>query len=336
MKNRWVEDEARSLDALDLLVYRSRLIGSETSLVLWSGGNTSVKLAEIDFRGRSVEVMRIKGSGADLKSIERRHFAGIRLADLEPLFDRTAMIDEEMVPYLSHCVVDPDSPRPSIETLLHGFVPHPHVDHTHADAILALTNTSDPKRHVEAVFGEEAARIPYCRPGFRLARMVGEAARGNPGARCVVLEKHGLITWGDTAKTCYDTTIEMITRAEKYLRERGRDRAAFGAAIHAPLPPAARRRVVSAVAPFLRGLLGRRGEATLSRAVLRFDDTPEVLEFVGSEAGPQIGLGGPATPDHLLYTRARPLCVQGPAPAQLERPEGIEALKQAQARDIEK
>ena len=155
MKNLWSEDEARGLSGVDLLVYRSRLIGRETGLVLWGGGNTSSKHQEIDFRGRSVAVMRIKGSGSDLATIQPRDFPGIRLEDLEPLWGRSTMSDQEMVDYLSHCLMEPGSPRPSIETLLHGFVPFPHVDHTHADAILGLTNTVDGKRHTGAVFGKE-------------------------------------------------------------------------------------------------------------------------------------------------------------------------------------
>jgi rhamnulose-1-phosphate aldolase/alcohol dehydrogenase len=315
MKNLWNQREAGRLKGIDLLVYRSRLIGRETSLVLQGGGNTSLKHQETDFRGRSIRVMRIKGSGADLRTIAPGRFPGIRLDDIEPLFERADMADEEMVDYLLHCLVDPDSPRPSIETLLHGFVPHPHVDHTHADAILALTNTIDGKRNVEAAFGSDAVWIPYRRPGFRLSREVGEAARRNPSARCAVLEKHGLITWGDTARRSYDTTIEMINRAEKFAREQARGRVVLGGPARQALAGTARRRVATRIAPYLRGLLARCGGGAPARAILHFDDSSGVLEFVGSEAGPQAALAGPATPDHLLYTRVRPLVVQLPPAA---------------------
>ncbi|MEK7798259.1 MAG: class II aldolase/adducin family protein, partial [Acidobacteriota bacterium] len=194
MQNLWRDEEAGGFSGLDLLVYRSRLIGRDSNLVVWGGGNTSSKHEETDFRGRKVRVMRIKGSGSDLKTIEAKHFPGIRLDDLEPLERREAMTDEEMVAYLVHALLEPQSPRPSIETLLHGFVPHPHIDHTHAAAILALTNTADGRRHVEAAFGQEAIWIPYRRPGFALSREVAGAVRRQPQARCVVLEKHGLIT----------------------------------------------------------------------------------------------------------------------------------------------
>jgi len=336
MKNLWSEKEAKGLTGIDLLVYRSRLIGQEPALVLWGGGNTSLKHEEADFRGRSVAVMRIKGSGSDLRTIQRDRFPGVRVDDLLPLLERNDMSDEEMVSYLSHCLLEPGSPRPSIETLLHGFVPHPHVDHTHADAVLTLTNTTDGKRHVEAVFGKEAIWIPYRRPGFRLSRDVAEGVRGNPEARCAILEKHGLITWGDTARESYDATIEMNTRAEKYAREKGRRRSVFGGLVQEPLPPTTRRAAFTRIAPFLRGLLSRTGNGGLERVVLRFDESSDVLEFVGSEAGPQIALAGPATPDHLLYTRARPMFVPGPAPGQLDRPEDFDALKQAMSKAMEK
>jgi rhamnose utilization protein RhaD (predicted bifunctional aldolase and dehydrogenase)/NAD(P)-dependent dehydrogenase (short-subunit alcohol dehydrogenase family) len=355
MDNLWREEEAARLSGLDLLVYRSHLIGRNPGLVLWGGGNTSIKQVEGDFRGRDVRVMRIKGSGSDLRTIEPKHFPGIRLEDLEPLIDRDSMSDDEMVAYLVHCLMEPAAPRPSIETLLHGFVPHPHIDHTHADAILSLTNTPDGKRHVEEVYGAEAALVAYRRPGFRLSREVAEALRRHPKARCVVLEKHGLITWGATAKESYDATIEMNSRAEEYARDRHRGRAVFGAVAPTPLDGSERRRVVAAVAPFLRGLLSGRpspagkgtaappsvpgGEGGVGRAprvVLRFDDSEDVLEFVGSEAGPQICLAGPATPDHLLYTKPRPLFVQGIAPGTLRTPAGLEALRQALGVELQK
>ncbi|MBI4169248.1 MAG: class II aldolase/adducin family protein, partial [Acidobacteria bacterium] len=258
MENLWRDEEAAGLEGIGLLVHRSRLIGRNPDLVVWGGGNTSIKHVEADFRGREVRVMRIKGSGSDLKSIEPRHFPGIRLDDLEPLLLREAMSDEEMVAYLVHCLMEPGSPRPSIETLLHGFVPHPHIDHTHADAILALTNTPDGRRHVESVYGREAIWIPYRRPGFVLSREVADAVRAHPKARCVVLEKHGLITWGQTAKESYAATIEMNSRAEEYARDRGRGKSVFGPVAQPPLAAEARRRAIARIAPFLRGLLSGR------------------------------------------------------------------------------
>ncbi len=321
MDNLWRDEEAAGLGGLDLLVYRSRLIGRDSALVVWGGGNTSIKQVETDFRGRPVRVMRIKGSGSDLKTIEPSHFPGIRLDDLEPLLDRPSMSDDEMVAYLVHCLMEPGSPRPSIETLLHGFLPHDHIDHTHADALLSLTNTVDGPRHVEAVFGTEAVLVPYRRPGFVLSREVAEAVRRHPRARSVVLEKHGLITWGRSAKESYDVTIEMNTRAEEYARATGRGKKVFGGAARPPLSPEARRRIVVRVAPFLRGLLSGRPAATAS-----FTPAP----------GSRVLLRFEATPDHLLYTRPRPLFVQDEAAVDLEGSEGITRLKEAIVRGLER
>ena len=343
MDNLWRDDEARGLDGVELLVYRSRLIGRDTGLVVWGGGNTSIKHQETDFRGRTVRVMRIKGSGSDLKTIEARQFPGIRLDDLEPLRDRRSMSDEEMVAYLVQCLMEPGSPRPSIETLLHGFVAHAHIDHTHADAILALTNTEDGRKHVEAAYGHDLIWIPYRRPGFVLSREVGEAAASHPRARGVVLEKHGLITWGRSAKESYDATIEMNTRAEEYARDKAKGKRVFGASKHPPLPRAARLSVVARIAPYLRGLLSARTPGATEekgvtgaarRVVLRYDDADDVLEFVGSEAGPKLCEVGPATPDHLLYTKPRPLMIDAPPPAALETREGIGRLEQAIGRGL--
>jgi len=324
MQNHWRDEEAGPLSGLNLLVYRSRLIGRDTNLVVWGGGNTSIKHEETDFRGRKVRVLRIKGSGSDLKTIEPKHFPGIRLDDLEPLEQRASMSDEEMVAWLVHCLMEPQSPRPSIETLLHGFVPHPHIDHTHADAILALTNTADGRRQVEQAFGQDAVWVPYRRPGFALSKEVAEAVRAHPKARCVVLEKHGLITWGKSAKESYDATIEMNTRAEEHAGRRAAGKAVFGPAARAVLPREARRAVVARIAPRLRGLLSGRPPGAV-RAILRFDDGDDVLEFVSSRSARELCQAGPATPDHLLYTKPRPLFVE--PPGDLDAPGGAEALK---------
>jgi len=174
MKSRWSNAEAAGLDDLDLLVYASRLLGADDTLVLWGGGNTSLKRMETDFRGRPVEVLRVKGSGSDMKSVQRRDFPGVRMEDVRALLDRDDMSDEEMVAYLRHTLMEPDSPRPSIETLLHAWIPQAAVAHSHADAILMLTNNCDGELHVRRCFGGEVAMIPYIRPGFRLSKEVAQ------------------------------------------------------------------------------------------------------------------------------------------------------------------
>src|SRR5579884_1326298 len=160
MQNRWNEAEAGCLSPIEQLIYMSRLIGAETDLVVWGGGNTSLKVWEPDFRGRDTYVLRIKGSGSDLKTIERKHFSGVRMEDALAAADRPDMTDEEMVAYLAFTLMSPTDPRPSIETLLHAFIPAAAVAHSHADAIVALCNNTRGDEAVREALGEDVIRIP--------------------------------------------------------------------------------------------------------------------------------------------------------------------------------
>src|SRR5207248_9917198 len=191
MRSRWNDADGAALDALDLLVYASRLIGAETSLVVWGGGNTSIKTVERDHRGREVDVLRVKGSGSDLKSVERKDFPGVRMDDILELLPRDDMSDSEMVGYLAHGLLDPGGVRPSIETLLHGFVTAPAVVHTHADAIVSLTNNDRAAQAFADVYGKDVIPLDYRRPGFRISRDVADAIRDHPEAKALVLAKHG-------------------------------------------------------------------------------------------------------------------------------------------------
>jgi rhamnose utilization protein RhaD (predicted bifunctional aldolase and dehydrogenase) len=228
MKSLWRDSEAKNKNRLEQLVYRSRLIGSEPELCLWGGGNTSTKLEETDFRGRKRLVLRVKGSGSDLKEAEPHHFSPMAVDDLLPVLQRREMTDEEMVAYFEKCLLNPKAPRPSIEALLHAFVPQNDIDHSHADAILALTNTTRAKAICREVYGEGLLFIPYIKPGFLLAKMTAEAYRKNPRAKGAVLEKHGLITWGQNSKTSYERMIEMVGRAEAYIRKKRKGRKILG------------------------------------------------------------------------------------------------------------
>jgi len=304
MRSRWNEAEAAGLADLDLLVYASRLIGAESSLVVWGGGNTSLKLIERDYRGRPVEVLRVKGSGADLKAVGRGDFPGVRMEDIRALRGREDMDDQEMVAYLAHALQEPGGPRPSIETLLHGFLAAPAVIHTHADAIVALTNNDRAAEVLAELYGKDVLTVPYRRPGFRLSREVAEAVERHPAARAVVMEKHGTLTWGATLREAYEATIELVSRAEEAIAARRRGRVVFGGPRLAALPPERRRAVACAVAPRLRGRLSRD-----RRVIVTFDDSPPVLEFVSSREAATVSQVGPATPDHTLYTRRVPCYV---------------------------
>jgi rhamnulose-1-phosphate aldolase/alcohol dehydrogenase len=304
MQSRWDDAEASTLSDLDLLVYASRLIGAETSLVVWGGGNTSIKITERDHRGREIPVLRVKGSGSDLKSVQRKDFPGVRMDDIRALLDRRDMGDQEMVDYLAHGLVDVGGARPSIETLLHGFVGARAVVHTHADAIVSLTNNDRARDVVSGVYGKDVIALAYRRPGFKISRDVADTIAEHPEARALLLERHGTITWGETVRDAYEATIELIGRAEDAIAERKRGRRVFGGARLPVREASERRELAVAVAPRLRGLLSR-----ARRVVVTFDDSPPVTEFVSSVEAPTVSQVGPATPDHTIYTRRVPCYV---------------------------
>ena len=287
------------MDELDRLVRASRLLGSDESLVLHGGGNTSIKRTETDHAGRRVRVMRVKGSGGDLRTIGPEGFPGVRLDDIAPLRARADMTDAEMVAYLARCLTDPDARRPSIETLLHGFLPDAAIMHSHADAILALTNNPDPRRHVEAALGEGFVIVPYRRPGFRLSKMVAAAREAVPAARGAVLLNHGLFTWAPTVEKAYAAHVAAVRAAQRYLARRRR-----------PVRAARASGDAAAFAPVLRGLL-----ATPKRMVLRHDASPGVLAFAARPDAAARCRIGPATPDHLLHTKRLPCFVADPGDA---------------------
>ncbi len=189
MRSRWNDAEAASLTGVDLLVYASRLVGAESSLVVWGGGNTSVKVTERDHRGREIPVLRVKGSGSDLKSIQRKDFPGVRMDDIRALLERDDMGDEEMVAYLAHALQEPGGVRPSIETLLHGFVDAHAVVHTHADAIVSLTNNDRAADVLAGVYGKDVIALDYRRPGIQDLARGGRRDRGQPaGAGAAALQ----------------------------------------------------------------------------------------------------------------------------------------------------
>jgi rhamnulose-1-phosphate aldolase/alcohol dehydrogenase len=310
MRSRWNDVDAAALSELDRLVYVSRLIGAESSLVVWGGGNTSIKTREADHRGRALEVLRVKGSGSDLKSIQGKDFPGVRMEDIRALRERADMGDQEMVDYLARALQEPGGPRPSIETLLHGFLDAPAVVHTHADAVVSLTNNDRCADVVGEVYGKDVIAIAYRRPGFRISREVAEAVAQHPEAKALILERHGTITWGGTVREAYEATIELITRAEDAIAARRRGRKVFGGPRVPILPPEQRRRLAVAVAPRLRGWLGRD-----RRQILTYDDTPAVTEFTSSTDAPALCQIGPATPDHTIYTKRLPCFVDVDDPA---------------------
>jgi len=238
--------------------------------------------------------MYVKGSGSDMKSIAAGQFPSVRLDYVTPLLDRQAMTDEEMVAYLAKCLTDPASPRPSIETLLHAFLPARSVLHTHADAILSVTNSRGREESVRGCFGEDVIIVPYARPGFALSRDVAVRFNQKPGARAIVLMNHGLITWGDSPKEAYERHIQLVSEAEKFVSGKS--------ARKGESAPSADTRRAASIAPLLRGVL-----PAASRMILELDQSEEVLRFLERNDVARITSVGPATPDHLLYTKRFPL-----------------------------
>ncbi len=305
MKNRWKDSKVKGKNRLGQLVYHSRLIGQEPELCLWGGGNTSTKLEEVDFRGRKRLVLRVKGSGSDLKEAEPQHFSPMALDDLLPVLNREKMTDEEMVAYFEKCLMNPKAPRPSIEALLHAFIPEPDIDHSHADAILALTNTSRARTIIQKVFGNELLFIPYIKPGFLLAKQTAQAYRRNPKTKGAVLAKHGLVTWGPDSKTSYRRMIEMVSRAENFIRKERKSRPLLGGPGCKSFSAAERIHFLEQFAAPIREAVSRS-----ERKILTFTDSPAVLEYVNSRLAPKASQQGAATPDHMLRTKRIPFFIR--------------------------
>ena len=303
-KNLWIDADAAAQPELEGLVYRSNLLGRDRSVVNIYGGNTSVKLNETNHLGQTVEVMWVKGSGSDVATISEGGFAGLRLAEILPLMERTTMSDEEMVTYLAHCVHAPGRPRQSIETLLHAFTPARHVDHSHPDAVISLACAEDGRSLCEELWGERAVWVDYIRPGFMLSKWIGQGIRANPKADLVVMGKHGLVTWGETSRSTYEQTIKVVQEAEEFIESRRRGRVIFAGADVPALSPEKRRDIFSQILPGLRGAVSRERPA-----ILQVDDSPEVLAFVGSANAAEVSQIGAACPDHLVHTKRQPLFV---------------------------
>ena len=292
---------------LALRTYTARLVGQQASLVLHGGGNTSVKTKAKTILGTSVDVIHVKGSGWDLGTIEPAGHPAVRLESLRELRALASMTDEAMVNELRTNLLDASAPNPSVETLLHAFLPARFIDHTHADAILALCDQPSGEAICRSVFGPGMVWIPYVMPGFALAKSCIEryeqvAAQTTPTV--MVLEKHGLFTWGDTAKESYERTIEAVTKAERHAGKR----------THPGVVAVPQARVSeSEVLPRLRGALARVARDPSERGpIVRLRSTPAILAFLARADAPDLVAKGCATPDHVLRTKPTALLVREP------------------------
>ena len=287
-------------EALALRTYSARLLGADRSLVLHGGGNTSVKTVETDLFGESVDVIRVKGSGWDLAAIEPPGHPAVRLEPLRRLRALPALSDEAMVNALRTNMLDASGPTPSVETLLHAFLPHAYIDHSHATAVLALANQPDAAALLAKVFGERVALVPYVMPGFALARAAAEAFEATPDVEGVVLINHGLFSFGATAKESYERTVALVTLAEAYLaRHAPAPRAPFAA------PPTSE---LARIGPRLRGALaGAAGEARPKHWVWDVRSDGAARALANDPRLADWATRGVATPDHVIRTKAFPL-----------------------------
>jgi rhamnose utilization protein RhaD (predicted bifunctional aldolase and dehydrogenase)/NAD(P)-dependent dehydrogenase (short-subunit alcohol dehydrogenase family) len=299
MKNLWDAAEASKCKSeLELRVYSSRLLGRDSRLVLHGGGNTSVKLRERNVAGEEEEILYVKGSGWDLETIEAEGFAPVRMAHLLKLAQLEALSDPQMVNELATNVTRAGAPAPSVETILHAIIPHKFVDHTHADALLAVTNTEDGEARIREIYGDDVVIVPYVMPGFELAKVCARkfAAEAKPSTIGIVLLKHGIFSFGATAEESYGRMISLVERAEAYLKEHRAWEFRIG-----PIGP---------MGP-IRGQL-----ATLRQTIAQSAGFPVVLStncdarsiaFARATNVSEISQRGPATPDHILRTKRLPM-----------------------------
>ena len=318
MKSGWIEADAQAaIDRyaqaqigcdLALRVYTTRLLGRERELVLHGGGNTSVKTMMTDVLGEQVEAICVKGSGADMACIEPAGLPALRLGRLRKLRTRAELTDEELVRVQRENLLDPMAPNPSVETLLHVFLPHRYVDHTHANAILSLVDQPHGETICVDVFGDRVGVLEYVMPGFSLARQAADLFEANPGIEGLILDKHGIFTFGDCARVSYERMIALVTRAEDHLK---RNRKAVF--LTAPLPQAIA--PLETVAPILRGacsLKDERLEGAWRRLILEFRTNATILNFVNGADVARYSQAGVITPDHIIRTKNWPLLVEAP------------------------
>jgi rhamnose utilization protein RhaD (predicted bifunctional aldolase and dehydrogenase) len=303
--DRW-RDGPGKLGVLDELVLRSNLLGSDRALANQGGGNTSAKGAVADHTNKERRVLWVKGSGTDLASITEAGFAALRLDEILLLREREAMDDAAMVDYLLRCTLAPSQPRPSIETLLHAFIPAAHVDHTHPDAVIALTSSARGRELAAEAFGEEAVWLDYQRPGFDMSRRIADLLDANPDARAVLLQKHGLVTWGETSEESYRRPIDFVSRAADALDTAGSGRFGLGGAKVADAGEEDAQTLLVAALPALRGAL----LADANGVILEVDRSPEAVAFASSVEAPRVSQVGAPCPDHLINTKHRPLAVE--------------------------
>ncbi|WP_297214794.1 bifunctional aldolase/short-chain dehydrogenase [Thermoplasma sp.] len=287
MQNKWAQ--TKFANDIEEVVYGSRLIGNEPDLVLHGGGNTSVKTQERDHTGKLKDVLRVKNSGSNLGTIDSRGFTGIRMEDALAAVNIDHMTDEEMVDYLKRSMVNPSEPSPSVETFLHAFLPYKFVFHSHADAILSITNTDLSSEEISNILGKVVV-LPYIPPGFKLAKEVLKNFKKDIDG--IVLRKHGLLTFGDTGKEAYDRHIDIVTRAEKFISSKR-----TGDFFKEEIPEVSFNDIEKYI-PIIRGCVSKR-----KKKILYIDTSEEARKIARTERTRDMCGYGPATPDMLIRTK---------------------------------
>ena len=310
LEDRWDDQVAKDLDPLELLRYRSNLLGSDLRITNFGGGNTSSKIEGVDpLDGSRQTTLWIKGSGGDIGSIQRSGFAVLYLSKLQGLANRYRGVEfeDEMVEMYPLCAFGNNTVAASIDTPLHGFLPFEHIDHLHPDWAIALAASANGREKMEEFnrqFGHRSIWLPWQRPGFELAMMLRKAVDENPGCDGIVLGGHGLFTWGNTQRECYVNTITIIDQLGQFVLDYVERRGAslFGGSKHSTLGN--RREIALDIFPFLRGRVSAR-----QRMIGNFNDFPEVLNFVNSADAEKLAHLGTSCPDHFIRTKIRPLFV---------------------------
>ncbi len=307
LENKWDDAQANKMTESEKLLYRSNLLGSDKRITNYGGGNTSAKVIERDpLTGDTVEVLWVKGSGGDVGSIKMDGFATLYMDKLNALRGvyRGPDHEDEMVGFLPHCTFNLNPRAASIDTPLHAYVPAKHVDHMHPDAIIAIAAAKDSQALTQKIFGNTIGWLPWKRPGYELGLWLSDFCAKNPDAKGVVLESHGLFTWADDAKDCYDLTLEVIQTAMDWFVRETAGQPAFGGAVHDSLPATDRHAVAARLMPAIRGMVSGQ-----HHMVGHFDDSDAVLEFVNAKDMTRLAALGTSCPDHFLRTKICPLVV---------------------------
>jgi rhamnulose-1-phosphate aldolase/alcohol dehydrogenase len=316
IENRWDDAQAAKLSPAELLLYRSNLLGSDKRITNFGGGNTSAKIKEKDpLTAQEVDVLWVKGSGGDLGTMKLDGFSTLYMEKFLALGkfygsskEANKDPDSTLVPLYAHCAFNLNPRAASIDTPLHGLVNRAHVDHMHPDALIAIAASADSQTLTRQIFGDEIGWLPWIRPGYELGLRLRELTQKNPKLRGAVLEAHGLFTWADTSKNCYENTLDIINRATAWLDTNSRGKRPFGAVATPALTIDRRREIAAGIMPIIRGAISAAPEGVAPVVkVGHFDDSETVLDFVGGEKLAALAALGTSCPDHFLRTKIWPL-----------------------------